>query len=252
MVRVLFSMVLLVVILQPSHAADLCGFLDKVVASTREKTPFASVKYLDVPGGECRVDDVKGHGARGLIVIQTVSKSLKESWACSWNFPKKSESARLLDAEANFQQIREQSVEADRVRKKRWRTYERIDVSNPNYDRFRDEYRRAKRNSNRLRDQKRRALSRLNRERREVLIAESRDLHSRARKFVSSVYSCTKENKIRGGWGNFHDKITYKEKRFTYGFWWIYSNSMRVGIAIFARFTSQKNRQLIIEMWKGK
>ena len=83
-------------------------------------------------------------------------------------------------------------------------------------------------------------------------MAESRDLHLRARKFVSSIYSCTREKKIRGSWGNFDDQISYKDKRFTYGFWWIYNNSMRVGIAVFARFIGSKKRQLIIEIWKGK
>ena len=96
MVRVLFLALFLAVILQPCYAADLCGFLDKVVASTKEQTPFASVKYLDVPGGECRVDDVKGHSSRGLIIISNDGKSLKESWACFWDFPRKSENAGIV------------------------------------------------------------------------------------------------------------------------------------------------------------
>lgn len=83
-------------------------------------------------------------------------------------------------------------------------------------------------------------------------MAESRDLHLRARKFVFSIYSCIREKKIRGSWGNIDDQIRYRDKRFTNGFWWIYNNSMRVGIAVFARFIGQNKRQLIIEMWKGK
>lgn len=150
MVRVLFLTLIFTIILQPARAANLCSFLDKVAASTREKSPFSSVKYLDVPGGECRVDDVKGHLSRGVLVISNEGKSLKKSWACFWNIPRKSENARLLDAEMNFRQITEQVDEANRIRKKKYKIYRRTETFNSNFRRIRDEFRRAKWNSNKF------------------------------------------------------------------------------------------------------
>lgn len=74
----------LVVFVQPSHATDaICGFLDKVVASAREKPPFASVKYLNIPGAKCQVADYKRHLTMGIASPQ-LPRLERNHWACVW------------------------------------------------------------------------------------------------------------------------------------------------------------------------
>lgn len=250
MVRVLFPVLLLVVILPPSHAADLCGFLDRVVASIDEKAPFSSVRYLDAPGGQCAVTDRKGHSNRGMRnAVPDKDKAVKESWGCIWKLPNTPEDDMYQDARAQLKQLRDQVDEAsDRLSRARRKYVEEID--NGIFDGpGKREYRSAEREYRSIKKSKERASDRRDHLRDVRFDKASRELHSRTRKFLSSINLCIFEKKIRGKWNIFSDKIRYSRNTFVEGIWWTSDPSLRNRILVSA---DVNDRILGIEILKLK
>ena len=59
-----------------SHASEVCGILDTVVAASEDSPPFASVMHFSAPNAECSVE------TRHRLFNE--NSELLESWACTW------------------------------------------------------------------------------------------------------------------------------------------------------------------------
>ena len=246
---VLLPAALLAISIQPVHATELCPFLDKVVVSVRHKPPFATVKYLDAPGGKCRVADNAGHSARGILPVKVEGKKSKESWACIWQFPKMAENAKILAIRSRLEGKREELRAAKRNESMRWKIRKKMDVRHPDYDRVLALHEDSEEEVKRVRSSIRSIKRGLNGELDRVRIEEKGKLYSEARKFVSAISSCIFEKKIRGTWDAFQDRVNFKHKVFSSGQWWVYNNPRSVGIIVIAH---PATRQLHIEAWDAK
>ena len=196
MIVVLLPVFLLVILIHPLHGTELCPFLDKVIASIRDKPPFATVRYLDAPGGKCGVSDAKGHFSRGnLWAVKQENKMLKESWACAWDFSgTASKDPKVSELRARHKAIRSERRMAHRREMEafhRW-TDSIIRGENPP-EQLEAEYRNAESEHKRISDLSTDIRRELKRELGRVGKVDRNKLYAQARKFVSAISSCISE-----------------------------------------------------------
>lgn len=241
--RMFLAGVVLVISAQSLHAADLCGFLDRVVASMDEKTPFSTVRYLDAPGGKCAVTNQKGHWKRGMTrAVFDKKKKFEESWGCFWNMPKMQNDADLSRINVELERIRSQFRESkDRY----WNAKNDCEVYYKSYEICK----RVERQHQRLIKSKKQLEIKLREKLFERKSRESDELHSRVRKLVFSINSCIVGKKIRGNWNVFRDNVEFKDKLFFRGYWWTYDPSSSNEILI---SSDVKIRQLRLEVWRAE
>ena len=248
-----FAGAVLFVLAQPSYGseqrsqrAELCAFLDKVVASIAENPPFASVRFQDAPGGaSCQVGGSDRHEAMGLSNAAWHGyKAIADSWACIWR------DARLQNFKPRLKGIKSKKKNAlklserkqdkihqdilDAIRRREFGAlYDRLDAEqdrlNAERKRIREEY---SSRENRLRDE----------------FGESRRaLVARARKFVSSVRECVRTEGIRGAWRPFdEEELDIYKGHFISGVWSTSSDTM-------AKITISEDTEdglVALEIWK--
>lgn len=259
MIRTLLPAILLVISIQPIHAAELCPFLDRVVASAGNAPPFATVRYLDAPGAQCGVAHEAGHKSRGKLVPllqtwKTKEKMLEESWACVWTLPDMaSKDSKVLELRTELRGIHEEYRAAIRHEDETSEERSRFDWSDDSRraNRARELDDAAEAEVKRLGILRRSAIQKLGIEERRVRIVERRRVYAEARKFVSSVSACIFNKKVRGSWHPFSNEVKFKHKIFEWGYWWTATKSLpnakQVGIRV-----SAVGRQIGIEIWRRK
>ena len=181
MFRKCYPVAILLLTVQSSHASGLCGFLNEVVSSASEKPPFGSVRYLDAPGAQCLVGSQKALFEAGFSrALKPSYKLFNDSWACIW------QKAEIRKITANIPKI-----------KSKMRSHDRY-LSRINCRKYYNKERCGKRRS-----EYRYLKAELNNSQQKIE-EEYQQVKTKARKFVHSIQSCTKANKIQGSWPLFN------------------------------------------------